>query len=134
MNTHRDHKSRNRNVEIARKNGVFSLLGSLRGLGRLGGGRTRARTWDPMIKSHLLDYSGRASQKQMDHRTKTEHLATILLPNPVATHDTEQDAVDGVAKILKENKTKLNGSSSTDTTITAFRVRCVRPRLCGRAR
>ena len=62
-----------------------------------------------MIKSHLLDRFGRASQKQMDHRTKTEHLATILLPNPVATHDTEQDAVDGVAEILKENKTSRTG-------------------------
>ena len=38
---------------------------------------------------------------QFDHRTKTEHLATILLPNPVAAHDTERGVVDCLAKILK---------------------------------
>ena len=82
----------------------------------LDGGRTRARTWDPMIKSHLLDHFGRALQQQMDHRTETQHLATILLPNPVATLDTEPDAVDGAAKILKENRTKLNGSLPSEMT------------------
>jgi hypothetical protein len=55
-------------------------------------------------------------QQQMDHRTETQHLATILLPNPVATLDTEPDAVDGAAKILKENRTKLNGSLPSEMT------------------
>jgi hypothetical protein len=45
-----------------------------------------------------------------DHRTKTEHLATILLPNPVAAHVTKRDVVDGDAEILKENRTEQNGS------------------------
>jgi hypothetical protein len=46
------------NVENMRKyprrNGLFSIDNRFRGSGRLDGGRTRARTWDPMIKSHLL--------------------------------------------------------------------------------
>ena len=33
---------------------LFGVLSESWGLRRLGGGRTRARTWDPMIKSHLL--------------------------------------------------------------------------------
>src|ERR1700687_3381642 len=37
-----------------RRNGFFSIDDGFRSSGRLGGGRTRARTWDPMIKSHLL--------------------------------------------------------------------------------
>src|SRR5258705_13618547 len=37
-----------------RRNGLFSIDGGFRGSGRLGGGRTRARTWDPLIKSQLL--------------------------------------------------------------------------------
>jgi hypothetical protein len=41
----------------------------------------------------------------IDHRTKTEHLATILLPNSVAAHDIGQDAMDGRAKIFRENNT-----------------------------
>jgi hypothetical protein len=39
------------------------------------------------------------------HRTKTEHLATILLPNSVAANDTKRDMMDGRVKILKENST-----------------------------
>jgi hypothetical protein len=35
-----------------RRNGLFSIDDGFRGSGRLDGGRTRARTWDPMIKSN----------------------------------------------------------------------------------
>jgi hypothetical protein len=74
-----------------------------------------------------------AAQKQwprqpgIDHRTKMERLATILLPNSVAAHDTERDVTDGPAKILKENKTAQNGPSPGETAVTEFRVRCFRP-------
>ena len=33
------------------ENGLFEVASEFRGSKRLGGGRTRARTWDPMIKS-----------------------------------------------------------------------------------
>jgi hypothetical protein len=46
---------------------------------------------------------------RFDHRTKTEHRATILLPNPVVAHGTERGVVDGLSKILKENKIVQNG-------------------------
>jgi hypothetical protein len=80
----------------------------------------------------LRAFAGRVSRlgvfsKPIGHRTKTEHLATILLPNPVAAHDTKQDAVDCPAKIPKENRTVLNGSSPAEMTETEFRVRCIRP-------
>jgi hypothetical protein len=65
----------------------------------------------------------------LDHRTKTEHLATILLPDPVAAHVTKRDAVDGPAKILKENSTVLDGTSPAEMTETEFRVRRIQP-LC----
>jgi predicted acylesterase/phospholipase RssA len=32
------------------------------------------------------------------HRTKTEQLATVLLPDPVAAHDTKRDVVTGARK------------------------------------
>ena len=35
-----------------RQKGFFSIEDGFRGSGRLDGGRTRARTWDPLIKSH----------------------------------------------------------------------------------
>ena len=38
-------------VKNPRGNGLFAVDVEICGLGRLGGGRTRARTWDPMIKS-----------------------------------------------------------------------------------
>jgi hypothetical protein len=38
----------------SRQKGLFPIDDGFRGSGRLDGGRTRARTWDPMIKSHLL--------------------------------------------------------------------------------
>ena len=44
-------KGQNEIGEIARKSGLILINGRLRGLQGLGGGRTRARTWDPMIKS-----------------------------------------------------------------------------------
>jgi hypothetical protein len=47
-------------------------------------------------------------QTRFNHQTKTEHRATILLPNPVAAHDTKPDVMDGPAKILKENRTAQN--------------------------
>jgi hypothetical protein len=42
----------------------------------------------------LRRQAGRAQQIRFDHRTKTEHPATILLPNPVAADDTERNATD----------------------------------------
>ena len=51
-NTHKDRKSQIENGEIARKSGLFAIDDDMSGLGRLGGGHTRARTWDPMIKSN----------------------------------------------------------------------------------
>jgi hypothetical protein len=50
---------------------------------------------------------------RFDHRTKTEHGATILVPNSVAAHDTERGVVDGLSKILKENKIVLNQQGSS---------------------
>jgi hypothetical protein len=41
-------------AESPRRNALFGVLPEIWGLLGLGGGRTRARTWDPMIKSHLL--------------------------------------------------------------------------------
>ena len=75
-------------------------------------------------------------QTRFDHRTKTEHRATILLPNPVAAHDTKPDVMDGPAKFLKENRTAQNRSSPAKTAVTAFRVRCIQLTaiaLCGKA-
>jgi len=37
--------------EYPRRNGLSAIDDRFCGFGRLGGGRTRARTWDPMIKS-----------------------------------------------------------------------------------
>jgi hypothetical protein len=37
-----------------RKNALFSVVLETRGLRRLGGGRTRARTWDPMIRVPVI--------------------------------------------------------------------------------
>jgi hypothetical protein len=68
-------------------------------------------------------------QTRFDHRTKTEHRATILLPNPVAAHDTKPDVMDGPAKFLKENRTAQNRSSPAKTALTAFRVRCMSEKL-----
>jgi hypothetical protein len=50
-------------------------------------------------------------QTKFDDRTKAEHGATILLPNPVAAHNTERDVTDNLAKILKENRVVENGPS-----------------------
>ena len=71
-----------------------------------------------MIVAH-----GSAQRTRFEHRTKTEHLATALLPNPVAAHDTKQASVNGPAKILKENSTVLNGTSPAEMIETEFRVR-----------
>jgi hypothetical protein len=43
----------------------------------------------------------RPTESDLVIETKTEHPATILLPNSVAPHDTERGVVDGLAKILK---------------------------------
>src|ERR1035437_10199792 len=56
-------------------------------------------------------------QTRFDHRTKTEHRATILLPNPVAAHDTKPDVMDGPSKFLKENRTAQNRSSPAKTAV-----------------
>jgi hypothetical protein len=44
------------------RNALFGVVPESCGLRRLGGGRTRARTWDPMIKSHWsrLDKAGKS--------------------------------------------------------------------------
>ena len=70
-----------------------------------------------------------AQQTRFDHRTKTERRATILLPNPVAAHDTERGVVDGRAKIFKENNTARAGSSPAEMGVTEFRVRCMSEKL-----
>jgi hypothetical protein len=44
-------KSEKRVARNARRNAPFSVLSETCGLRRLDGGRTRARTWDPLIKS-----------------------------------------------------------------------------------
>ena len=40
-----------------RRNALFGVVSETPGLRRLDGGRTRARTWDPMIKSQLYRYN-----------------------------------------------------------------------------
>jgi hypothetical protein len=55
-----------------------------------------------------------------NHRTKTEHLATILLPNPVAAHDTSRHAMDGVIEISKENSILWNRSLRAEMGAAAF--------------
>jgi hypothetical protein len=63
-----------------------------------------------------------------DDRTETKHRATILLPNPVAAHDTERGAVDGPTKFFKENRTVQNRPSLAEMAVPEFRVRCFQPR------
>jgi hypothetical protein len=69
----------------------------------------------------------RAQQTRFNHRTKTEHRATILLPKPVAAHDTSRHVTDGPAKIFKENRTLMNWPSPAVMAVTEFRVRCFAP-------
>jgi hypothetical protein len=69
----------------------------------------------------------RAQQTRFDHRTKTEHRATILLPKPVAAHDTSRHVTEGPAKIFKENRTLMNWPSLAVMAVTEFRVRCIQP-------
>jgi hypothetical protein len=64
---------------------------------------------------------------QSGHRTKTEHRATILLPNPVAVHDTKRVAMDGRAKILKESNTAQNRPLPAGMAATELRMRCSNP-------
>ena len=49
--------------------------------------------------------AGRAQQIRFEHRTKTEHRATILLPNPVAAADTKRHATDRPLKIRRQINT-----------------------------
>jgi hypothetical protein len=81
------------------------------------GGVTNARSKRPCVRREATPVNARhlpgalslaalaLTETRFAHRTKAEHRATILLPNPVAAHDTKRDAMDGCAKILKENKT-----------------------------
>jgi hypothetical protein len=46
-----------------------------------------------------------SAAKRRRQRTKTEHPATILLPNSVAAHDTERVVMDGRGKKFKEYNT-----------------------------
>jgi hypothetical protein len=71
--------------------------------------------------------AGRAQQTRFDHRTKTEHPATILLPNPVAADNTERHATDRPVKIRRQINTRWGGGSRAAIAITAFRVRCIQP-------
>jgi hypothetical protein len=57
-------------------------------------------------------------------RTSEEQFATILLPNPVAERGSARDTMDGLAKILKENRTVQNRPSLAEMAVTEFRVRC----------
>jgi hypothetical protein len=77
--------------------------------------RTRsfiARIFQPLRQVALPDF---------DHRTKAEHLATIL--DPVAARDTKRDVVDGDAEIFKENNTEPSGPSLAEMAATEFRAR-----------
>ena len=67
--------------------------------------------------------AGRAQQARFDHRTKAEHPATILLPNPVAADDMERHATDGPVKIRRQINTRWGGGSRVAIAITEFRVR-----------
>jgi hypothetical protein len=58
------------------------------------------------------------------HRTKAERVATILLPNSVASHGTDRDVMNGPVKILKQNSTVQNGRSPAETTVTELGNRC----------
>src|ERR1035437_4091123 len=69
----------------------------------------------------------RSQVAQFNRRTKTEHLATILLPNPVAAHDTSRHAMDGVIKISKENRILWNRLLRAEMGVAAFRVRRIQP-------
>jgi hypothetical protein len=59
------------------------------------------------------------------HRTKTEHPATILLPNPVAADDTERHATDRPVKIRRQINTRWGSRPRAVMAITEFRVRCL---------
>jgi hypothetical protein len=50
LSLRRDRKSETTNARIGRKSGHSTSERSIAGFGRLRGGRTRARTWDPLIK------------------------------------------------------------------------------------
>jgi hypothetical protein len=86
-------------------------------------------SWSPRACKRWRKANSGLLQDPFNNRTKTERLATILLPNPVAAHDTKGDATDGRSKIIKENSTLLNGLSLAETAVTEFRVRCIQP-LC----
>jgi hypothetical protein len=73
----------------------------------------------------LFGRVGRLPAPIFDHGTKTEHLATILLPDPVAARDTKRDVVDGDAEIFKENKPQQNGPLRAEMAATEFRVRFI---------
>lgn len=75
-------------------------------------------------RGHLLrafPVASAGTRPDFNHRTKTEHLATILLPNPVAAHDTTRDVMDGDAKIFKENKPQPNRPLRAEMTAAEFR-------------
>jgi hypothetical protein len=53
METYRDQSLGIETPQIPAENALKSALLETLGLQRLDGGRTRARTWDPMIKNYL---------------------------------------------------------------------------------
>jgi len=81
----------------------------------------------PLDQCRSNGLAGILPNPDLDHRTKIERLATILLPNPVAAHDTNRNVMDGHAKIFKEDKNVQNRPSLPEIAITEFRVRCSDP-------
>src|SRR5882762_6840720 len=74
---HQRPKERNDTGEYPRRNGLFGADPEICGLEGLDGGRTRARTWDPMIKSHLLvDVAAR--QYELPHRRPSRRWIVTL--------------------------------------------------------
>ena len=65
------------------KNGLSASGQSVAGFGRLGGGRTRARTWDPLIKSQRLQsqvVSERPADANPNARAQAEYPRTSFAP------------------------------------------------------
>ena len=84
----------------------------------------------PRCSSVAAEWDSSApSQRRFDQRTKTERRATILLPDPSAP--TGRDAMDGRAKLFKENNTPGTGRHRPGSPQTHYE--CVAHRLnpCG---
>src|SRR5229473_4960090 len=73
---HQRPKERNDTGENPHRNGLFGADPEICGLEGLDGGRTRARTWDPMIKRHppRLDISSKFSQLRQNPNIRDQWL------------------------------------------------------------